>query len=269
VRNYQYQQKPKDQDFLSSWLFQRRIAKPFVLLLAPTKITPNQISLISVLVGLIGIILLSFGTPLRDFLAVIILHIAAIIDCIDGDLARTRNTAGTLHGKFADFVKTLMIDPLIPIMLAVGLVNTGSSIWWLIAILIVSFWKIAPQFSREHVVIRSLEKYPELPQNKLAETLFTDPQQQIKRQPEHRSLFQQASRIVNLIIGLPNAMLNTLLLLTGSGAFLLNFRHYTAFKNAFLALVIASYFVYSLKALILEFGKLKHFDNTGFEEEER
>lgn len=54
-------QKPKEQDFFFSWLVQRRLAKPIVYLLKNSSITPNQISVISILVGFVGVFYLFFG----------------------------------------------------------------------------------------------------------------------------------------------------------------------------------------------------------------
>ena len=255
-----YRKKPKDNDFFSSWLFQRRIAKPIVLLLAPTSITPNQISAISVIVGLFGIFFLFKGLPIYDLIGIIILQIAAILDCVDGDLARTREMEFSLTGKFADYIKVIILDPLIPISLAIGLVNQSESIWWIISIVTASFWKMAPQFAREHILVRSLEKHPELVSKEKAIPLFLDPQQSIKNKSSRKNIFQLFVKLVKLIIGLPNALLNTLFVLSLLGPIFLSPVNYIILKKCLLGLIVVSYLGFFAKALLLEVKKLKYCD---------
>ena len=255
-----YRKKPKDNDFFSSWLFQRRIAKPIVLLLAPTSITPNQISAISVIVGLFGIFFLFKGLPIYDLIGIIILHLAAILDCVDGDLARTREMEFSLTGKFADYIKVIILDPLIPISLAIGLVNQSESIWWIISIVTASFWKMAPQFAREHILVRSLEKHPELVSKEKAIPLFLDPQQSIKNKSSRKNIFQLFVKLVKLIIGLPNALLNTLFVLSLLGLIFLSPLNYIILKKYLLGLIIVSYMGFFAKALLFEVKNMKYCD---------
>ena len=57
-KKFSYRSKPKEDDFFFSWFIQRRIAKPLVILLSPTGITPNQISVLTIFVGFVGIFFL-------------------------------------------------------------------------------------------------------------------------------------------------------------------------------------------------------------------
>jgi len=244
-------QKPKEQDFFFSWLVQRRLAKPIVYALKNSPITPNQVSIISILVGFVGVYYLFIGRYQTDLLGILILHFAAILDCVDGDLARTRGINSKLVGKFADYIKVIILDPLIPIGIGIGLVNNGYSLWWFISIVIVSFWKIAPQFAREHVVVRSLSNSKIDSINK---ELFLDPQQKMRK--KQRSLIGWIIFLIKSIIGLPNALLNTVLILSILGYFIPEQSYYWI-KEVLLLMIIVSYFGFFMIALIGEVKSLK------------
>ena len=63
--------------------------KPFV----NTKVTPNQITIIWITIQLIGSVLLAFGTYKHMLLGIIVYHFGFFVDCIDGNLARFRDTS--------------------------------------------------------------------------------------------------------------------------------------------------------------------------------
>ncbi len=240
-------QKEKELDFFFSWLVHRRIAKPIVFLLLRSRVTPNQVSVVSILVGLVGIYLLAIGNNTTDLSGILILHLAQILDCVDGDLVRSRNMESTLLGKFTDYIKTIIIDPLIPIAFTFGSVNQGYSIWWLMAMIVVSFWRIGPQYAREHVVVRSLEDKEKI--HDLDAALFIDPQKKMASKNNRFSILNFGIKMVKGIIGLPNAMLNTILLITLFG-FATQFEIYNNIKLILTIIIIFSYaifFVLSLK----------------------
>jgi len=72
-----------------------------VKLFYPTSITPNQISLISMIFGILGGVIYGFGT--HEFLisAAIFLFVSNVLDCADGQLARLKKN-GTKIGRIID-----------------------------------------------------------------------------------------------------------------------------------------------------------------------
>jgi phosphatidylglycerophosphate synthase len=87
----------------------RRIAAYFVRLVYETRITPNQITLLSLAAGLAGAICLREGWILPST-AGLLLFTASILDCADGQLARSKgisSPAGRLLDGVVDFVVTV------------------------------------------------------------------------------------------------------------------------------------------------------------------
>ena len=138
--------------------------------------------------------------------------------------------------------------------------NQGASVWWMVGIVVASFWKIAPQFTREHVVVRTLDKKPELVSQQEAIPLFRDPQQSLGTKSSETNFFQLSIRLIKLIIGLPNALLNTIFVLSVVGIVFLSIERYIVFKEILVCFVIISYVGFFIKALTLEISNLRHCD---------
>jgi len=68
-----------------------------------TKITPNQITILSMVVGLTGAFLLSTGIHLYLIIAAILIQLAYSLDCCDGDIARYKKLHSR-RGSWLDFV---------------------------------------------------------------------------------------------------------------------------------------------------------------------
>ena len=78
----------------------RWIASCLVVLIYPTPITPNTISIISLVLTICGIYQISY----YNFeYASILIFLSFIMDCVDGQLARERNTI-TVFGKYFDLI---------------------------------------------------------------------------------------------------------------------------------------------------------------------
>lgn len=78
--------------------FNRPLGRPFSKLLVHTPVTPNQVSVVSILIGVASAWFFAAG----NFLAgALIFQLCAIIDCVDGDLARALWKQSRL-GKWLD-----------------------------------------------------------------------------------------------------------------------------------------------------------------------
>ena len=85
-----------------------KISIYFTWLLLHTNITPNQVTLLSLLVGVAGCIMLSIP-GYYPILGVFLLQIWFILDIVDGEIARYRNTC-SLTGAFFDRLNTAIIE---------------------------------------------------------------------------------------------------------------------------------------------------------------
>ena len=85
----------------------RPIAFVFVKMLYPTKVTPNQVSLITIIVGIISGYFFSLGTVTGFVIGGSLYFLCMVTDCVDGMIARLKNS-GTAVGRiidgFADYV---------------------------------------------------------------------------------------------------------------------------------------------------------------------
>jgi len=71
-------------------------------------ITPNRLTVLSLILTILTAVLIVFGSLENLFIAGIILQISYIIDCMDGQLARYRQTAssiGSFVDKLFDYIK--------------------------------------------------------------------------------------------------------------------------------------------------------------------
>ncbi len=82
--------------------FYRHFSLPLSHLLCRTSVTPNQITLLQIFAGLYGCYLVY--SPLNQFSffwGVAILHLAYVLDCVDGEIARYKNMQ-SIQGVFLD-----------------------------------------------------------------------------------------------------------------------------------------------------------------------
>lgn len=69
------------------------IAKRFVRILKNTRVTPNQVTYLSVLIGFASGYFFSYGSWISSIAGGILLELTLILDCVDGQLARAKNMA--------------------------------------------------------------------------------------------------------------------------------------------------------------------------------
>ena len=114
--------------------FNRPFGRPFSKLLVRTPVTPNQISVASIVVGLAGASFLARGDRAAAVLGAVLFQLSAVVDCMDGDVARMACKESPL-GKWLDIVGDQVVHAGIFIGIAVGLAGRGSSepVGWLAA----------------------------------------------------------------------------------------------------------------------------------------
>lgn len=113
-----YRQTNKPNDFLFNRWVCRPVAAVLVCLLKDTRITPNQVTFLSLLTAFVAqAILLFWHSHVGLILAALVLVFAFILDCTDGQLARMRGQASSIGG---------LLDFLMDEIKAVSLVATIS-----------------------------------------------------------------------------------------------------------------------------------------------
>ncbi|MFN8361536.1 MAG: CDP-alcohol phosphatidyltransferase family protein [Candidatus Kapaibacterium sp.] len=99
--------------------FYRPLAFAFVKSIYTTSITPNQITCIAVVCGIVGGSMLSVDTYQAGIVAAILLPLSIVFDCADGMLARLKKN-GTPFGRALDGVSDYIVGVTIYISIAIG-----------------------------------------------------------------------------------------------------------------------------------------------------
>ena len=122
----------KDTDGPVSRILNRPISLRISKLLLKTGITPNQISVLSTVIGLVGASFFFSGEYFYLILGGILIHIHSIVDGCDGEVARLK-LRQTKYGGWLDAVLDRYVDAAIIFGLAYGYWNmTGDMTIWII-----------------------------------------------------------------------------------------------------------------------------------------
>ena len=122
----------------------RPIAFVFVKLLYPFSITPNQVSLMNIIVGIISGYFFSRGTVTSFIIGGSLYFLCMVSDCVDGMIARLKNS-GTAVGRIVDGVADYIVAISVYVGMGIGfekgLINLDFlpiNPWWIMAIAAVS-----------------------------------------------------------------------------------------------------------------------------------
>jgi phosphatidylglycerophosphate synthase len=100
----------------------RPLAFLFVKSIYRTDITPNRITLISMLTGIFSGVMFAIGGSTSMIVGGLLLGLATIFDCADGQLARLKNN-GTAFGRILDGV----VDYIYTVAAFVGIAIGGRN----------------------------------------------------------------------------------------------------------------------------------------------
>ncbi|MBU0957645.1 MAG: CDP-alcohol phosphatidyltransferase family protein [Nanoarchaeota archaeon] len=102
---------------------------PYVsyFLLKFTSFTPNQVSFIWGVIGLISVLIMSLGGYWNLLIGILLYHFAVLLDYVDGDMSRAIKKT-TLGGTYLDFVFSWMLRALLMLGLGIGLYNTNGNV---------------------------------------------------------------------------------------------------------------------------------------------
>jgi len=122
----------------------RPIAFIFVKLFYPTSITPNQVSLMTTITGIISAYFFSRGDVVSFSIAASLYFFSMVLDCVDGMIARLKNN-GTAVGRIIDGFSDYIVGISVYIGMGIGFSKgfiefnyISFSYWWLLIIAAVS-----------------------------------------------------------------------------------------------------------------------------------
>lgn len=131
----QLQANRVDDGFYSTFLV-RRASKPLTRLALRIGAAPNAITLLSFAIGLAAALAFAQGTRLWLVVGALSLQISLIIDCVDGEVARSTRRFSAL-GAWLDASTDRVKEYAAYAGLAAGAVVAGLSAWWVAIVLIV------------------------------------------------------------------------------------------------------------------------------------
>jgi len=106
--------------------FNRPVGRILSKQLVHTAVTPNQVSVVSVLLGLFSAWLFARGAYATTVLGAIVLQVSAIFDTVDGDVARVMFKESTL-GKWLDIIGDQVVHIAVFAAIGFGLFRAGSA----------------------------------------------------------------------------------------------------------------------------------------------
>ncbi|MBK9727987.1 MAG: CDP-alcohol phosphatidyltransferase family protein [Saprospiraceae bacterium] len=116
--------------------FYRPFAFVLVKLIYPTNITPNQLTLAAIGLGIIAGFQYAQGIPNGFIYGAVFFVLYNIVDCSDGQLARLKKN-GTYVGRIIDGIADYIATSAVYIGIGIGFANhqTNPSYWWSIIVL--------------------------------------------------------------------------------------------------------------------------------------
>lgn len=113
-------------------LFYRPLAFLFVKAIARTSLTPNQVTLIAMVVGVAAGVCFASGSHAAWIAAAILLVVYDVLDCADGQLARLKNT-GTRIGRILDGFIDYIVSVAAYIGIGIGFASASDRplFWWM------------------------------------------------------------------------------------------------------------------------------------------
>jgi phosphatidylglycerophosphate synthase len=106
-------------------VFNRPLGRPLSKILTRTEVTPNAVSVASILIGLVGAVMLGVGEWAWAVAGALVFQLSAVVDCVDGDLARATFRESAL-GRWLDIVGDQIVHSAVFAGIAAGLARSGS-----------------------------------------------------------------------------------------------------------------------------------------------
>jgi phosphatidylglycerophosphate synthase len=146
--------------------FNRPCGRPLSRLLVHTPVSPNAVSIASIALGLAAGGLFAYGSHPAAILAALVFQLSAIVDCVDGELARVLFKESPL-GRWLDLAGDQVVHLGVFAGIAIGLIRTGqepNGLWLGLAAVVGALLSFA-------VVLRGMRRPPELRSGRLQQLI--------------------------------------------------------------------------------------------------
>lgn len=145
----------------------RRLSIRITRLLLPTGISANQTTVLGILIGIGGGLLLAVNEFWAQLLAIVLIQLAFVLDFCDGELARfereIEGKSSGAGGAYLDWVGHYYMPAAITAGLAWGVFSETGDWWWPAAGLVVILSLVRVPFSaRDHIMWGVYRDRPEL-----------------------------------------------------------------------------------------------------------
>ncbi|UCD31126.1 MAG: CDP-alcohol phosphatidyltransferase family protein [Desulfobacterales bacterium] len=122
----------RESDYIITLFVTNELSLLLTWKLANTRITPNQVTVSSILCGLACSICYAFGEFLAGSLLLFVSH---ILDCTDGNLARAKSSFSPI-GKWLDMSGDRIAEAMVFTGTAFYFIKTGASEFWIVLSLV-------------------------------------------------------------------------------------------------------------------------------------
>lgn len=103
----------------------RPLGRALSRFLATTSVTPNMVTAAATAIGLAGAALLARGEQAASIVGALLFQLSAVVDCVDGELARARLLESEL-GRWLDISADQVVHIAIFLAVALGLARSGD-----------------------------------------------------------------------------------------------------------------------------------------------
>jgi phosphatidylglycerophosphate synthase len=147
-------------DGFFSVFFLRKFSKILTWVAVKIGATPNQVTVVSFLIGLYSAYSFSRGEFFHTLLGAVLLQVSIIVDCVDGELARYTRKFSKL-GAWLDAVTDRVKEYLVYLGLAYGAAKSGENLWIpaMALMLIQTFRHLSDYNFAQSMKIRNEEKF--------------------------------------------------------------------------------------------------------------
>jgi phosphatidylglycerophosphate synthase len=148
----------------------RRISIRFTWLLLHTRLTANQVTVLAILIGFAGALLLAWSDFWPLVTGLVLLQLSFVLDYSDGEIARyqamQRGEGTGPGGAYLDWIGHYYVPATMTAALAYGAFTVSGRDWLLLAALGVIFSLVRIAYSaRDHVLLGLFRDRPELRQS--------------------------------------------------------------------------------------------------------